>query len=334
LITREKLTEVLLAIKNLYIRPDDSVLVILTEGYENAPMIDILEGVHHNVVVIPNIESPSQEYPLNRALLNDKTVGWMITNLSASHSKPTREMIDSGMFIISNPNITADWLKILSPTSQEICVQNAKGILRRIGGDKGGQINISSAQDGTDLTLHVPSGNWQQEIGRRQGPGTNGLFGEVCTAPYNARGLYVLKKGDFLTNPINRLTDDVRITISNNRIVSIVGGEQAQMFQEMLQKSGNPLACNLGEFAFGINLGGFDAETSVVAEKLLGGVHIAAGTNSMCLQKSCPEILEFEHGRYNAGIHIDAIKFGASVSFKAEGESNWRAISVKGRLVA
>ena len=48
---------------------------------------------------------------------------------------------------------------------------------------------------------------------------------------------------------------------------------------------------------------------SVIAEKLSGGVHIAIGTNAICLKETCPDIDKFSYGRYSAGVHIDCIKF-------------------------
>ncbi|MBU2545496.1 hypothetical protein KKC65_03560 [Patescibacteria group bacterium] len=72
---------------------------------------------------------------------------------------------------------------------------------------------------------------------------------------------------------------------------------------------------------------------SVVAEKILGGIHIAIGTNSVCLKETCPDIHKFSSGRYNAGVHIDAIKFNPSVFFKAEGNGQLVTLLKDGKLM-
>ena len=129
----------------------------------------------------------------------------------------------------------------------------------------------------------------------------------------------MLQPGDFLTNPINEVIEEITLTIKNNRVVKIEGGVQAETLKLMLEEAKNPLAFNLGEFAIGINPAKpKKLHRSVVAEKLLGGIHIAIGTNGVCLKETCPNIHKFAHGRYDAEVHIDAIKFNSSVFFRAE----------------
>lgn len=329
-----ELTKVLEAQRDLYLRPGDSVLMVLTESYKKAPISAVLQNYPHQVVVIPDVFRSGQDYQLDEKTLSGKTVGWLISNLSISHSTPSQKMVDRKMFLISNPGITPDWLPILDPANSPICQRYADAIMTVIGGDIGGEVHIV-ADDGTDLHLKVPNGNWEKETGKRAGSGTNGLYGEFATSPYQGNGVYVLNPGDFLTNPLNKVIEEIRLTIRENRIVEISEGVQAGTFKKILNDVGSPQAFNLAEFAIGINPAKpATIYRSVVAEKLLKGIHIATGTNSICLKKSCPDLSRFSFGRYNAGVHIDLIKFGASVFFKSEATNQWITILREGVLMA
>lgn len=311
----DALIMVLEAQRELYLRPDDKILFVVDEEYQTAPLDDIFHNYEHDVVLIPKVKQPGQNYGLNEELMEGKTVGWLIASVSISHSAMSVKMLERGMFLISNPGISPDWLAILDPENRQPCREQAESILKAIAGDMGGTIVIN-ADDGTNLCLRVPSGNWFKETGEREGFGTNGPYGELATAPYWAQGTYVLRPGDFATNPLNEIKEKIHLTIRNNRVVRIRGGSQARILKEMLKKADDPKAWSLGEFAFGLNPGRpSPVYRSVIAEKLKGGIHIALGTNALCLQQSCPEIDKFPYGRYNAGVHIDCIKFSASVAF-------------------
>jgi len=311
------LGRILAAQRDLYLKDRDQILFVLAGSFRDAPIGRIFSQFPHDTVRIPAVKRPGQDYSLDEQLLEGKTVAWLISNVSISHSAATRKMLEKGMFLISNPGITADWLEVLHPANRFRCTRNARRILKEIGGDVGGTIHVT-AEDGTDLHLKVPYGNWTEETGKREGHGTNGLFGELCTAPYGADGVYVLKPGDFLTNPLNRVREETRLEIRDNHVARITGGEQAAMLINMIDASPHfPRSLCLGEFAFGVNPGRPKRILrSVVAEKMQGSIHIAIGTNSVCLREDCPDIKKFPYGgRYNAGVHIDCIKFGPKVSF-------------------
>ena len=329
------LRRILEAQRDLYLRSDDNVLAVITDSFRNAPIGEVVNAKNVNrchVHYIADTKRPGQTYDLDKSLFSGKTVGWIISNVSLSHSVGT-EMIKQGMFVISNPRMTEDWVEILNPANAEFCKRTADALEGAIGGDVAGTVHVTSS-DGTDLVLHVPDGNWDKEVGRRTGIGTNGLFGEYCTAPYNANGTHVLQPGDFLTNPINRVEEKIQLTIVNNTVVKIQGGPQAEALREMLESANNPLAFNLGEFAIGLNPAKPPRiQTSVVAEKILGGMHIAIGTNAVCVKADCPDLAKFVHGRYNAGVHVDAIKFGATVDFIQESSGKRTTLLKDGKLM-
>ena len=313
-----QLKKILEAQRDLYLKSDDKILVVLTTSFQNAPIANVLSAYEHQIVKIPDVQRPGENYQLGESLLDGKTVAWLISNVSISHSSATRKMIEQRMFLISNPGITPDWPAVLNPVNRELCQRKAKAILNAIGGDVGGKFHII-ANDGTNLCLKVPKRNWHIEAGSREGIGTNGPYGELTTAPYWAEGTLVLRPDDFLTNPINRVNEKIVLTVRDNRVVGIKGESQFETLTEMLEEPKDSKALNLGEFAIGLSPG--KPETlyrSVIAEKLSGGIHIAIGTNSTCLKEDCPEISKFKYGRYTAGVHIDCIKFGASVFFEPE----------------
>ena len=317
----------------LYLKPGDRILFVLVGPYAEAPVERWFRDYSPNVVRIPAIEHPSQDYPLDESLLEGKTVGWLIVNVSISHAPSTCKMVERGMFIISNPGITSNWPAVLDPENRPICQAHASAILKAIGGDVSGRVHITH-QDGTDLDLWVPEGNWEAEIGGRKNVGTNGLYGELYTAPYLAEGIYVLQPGDFLTNPINRLCSIVRLIIRGNKVTAATGDRDAIQLREILNGGKTPFRYMLGEFAIGLNPAILaQVYRSVVAEKLVGGIHIAIGTNSVCLKPECPDIGKFQHGRYNAGVHIDCIKFGTTVVFYPKTEPEKEVTILQGGVL-
>jgi leucyl aminopeptidase (aminopeptidase T) len=327
--------------RDLYFGAQEKVFVYLTESFMNAPVEDVLRNHPHKTIVGLDAERPGQKFSLSeKTFLEEWTIGWIISNVSLSHSVGAK-MIEHGMFVISNPGMTEDWAEVLKPENAKACRQTADALERAICGDVGGIVYIT-ADDGTDLTLEVPNENWMKEVGKRLPGevGTNGIFGEFCTAPYQANGTYVLQPSDFLTNPINKVGGEVRIIIRNNEAIRIeqsmyVGREnrKSTLYDTLLEAS-NPLAFNLGEFSISINPAQpVNVKTSVVAEKLLGGIHIAIGTNAVCLKADCPDIAKFQHGRYNADVHIDCIKFGATVTFMPEGKDEEILLLQNGKLM-
>lgn len=325
--------KVLSAQRDLYLRRNDKVLFVLDNAELICAIRDTFLGFNYHIALIDPIERPGQDYTIPSDAANDRTVAWLVTQASASHSPTTRKLMDREMFLISNPGITPDWSAVLDPANREPCERNANAVLNAIGGDVGGTF-IVSAKDGTHLIIKTPDDNWEKEIGTRSGIGTNGLYGEVCTAPYSAFGRYVLQPGDFLTNPINEVTEPIALWIAKGKVEGIDGGKQATQLRDTLAQAHNHLAFQLGEFAFGINPGKpKKLLRSVVAEKLVGGIHIAIGTNQLCLKESCPDIGKFRYGRYSAGVHIDCIKFGATVCLKRESQPP-KAIVENGVLVA
>lgn len=330
--------------RDLYLIHRDKILFVVDRGDWIPVIHEVFQGYGHLVVLIEPIEQPGQDYPLPQLIADYSTVLWLITKVSASHSNSTRRLVERAkskgidLFLISNPGyFTPDWASALDPANRAGCYRNAIAIMDAIGGNVGGKIFIDS-DDGTQLILGVPTGNWITEAGIREMPGTNGPFGELCTAPYSAFGRYVLQPGDFLTNPINEVTEPIALWFARGKLEGIEGGKQADQLRNTLARARDYRAFNIGEFSFGVNPGKPEKlHRSVIAEKLVGGIHIAIGTNSMCLQESCPEIHLFHYGRYNAGVHIDAIKFGATVRFVPRKNASAEPIPVKivekGKLV-
>ena len=186
-----KLKKILEVQRDLYLKSNDKVLVIVTESFKNAPIAKVLQGYDYKVVQISDVQYPGQDYEIDESLFNETTVSWLISNVSISHSGSTRKMIDKGIFLISNPGITPDWSTVLDPVNSKLCQKHANAIEKAIGGNVAGKVHII-ADGGTDLLLRVPAGNWEREIGERKGRGTNGLYGAFVTSPSDAIGPSVL----------------------------------------------------------------------------------------------------------------------------------------------
>jgi|GEM_PF-6405816 len=325
----ELLESVLEAERELYIRPEDKIVFVVDDPDLPEILARVFAANDFETAIIPPRTRPSEDYAFDDSLLKGKTVAFLVTGMSISHSPPTRRMMEkTGLFLISNPGIMPDWPSVLNPVNRIACERNGAAIFRKIGGDVGGEIHIT-ADDGTDLRLSVPNRNWFAETGRREGElGTNGPFGLFSSSPFQANGIYALEPGDFLTNPINKVREEIQFFIENNRIEEITGHDQAGVMKTMLDAPNNPLAYNLAEVGIGMNPGRPNSLLrSVIAEKVAGAILVATGTNFLCLKPDCPEIDLFKHKRYSANVHIDGIKLNATCTI------NGHKIVEEGRLV-
>jgi len=338
----ELVKEVLARLAEIYLKEDDKILFVVDAQLQEVDFNHIFEAWPYDVVRIPKVERPGQDYELDESLIEGKTVGWLISSVSISHAQSTKKMIEAGLFLISNPNITPDWPATLTRAAYVACGYRVHHLLYfmsgRLEGERpGGTIEITDDQDNR-LTLKVLANNWDEEIGDREGMGTNGPFGELANIPYDANGIYVLRPGDWLTNPINEVKEEIKLIIKGNLVVDIQGSKQAEQLKQLLKKADNPLAYSLGEFSIQLNPSKPEkVQTSVIAEKLEGGMHIAIGSNHMLIKDSCPpeEREKLTYGIYNAGVHIDCITFGKTVKFFREGEGLEDSFSIihNGRLL-
>lgn len=310
--TLDEVVAIVEAQRELYLRPEDRLLFVLDEPNADIPLEDLFSAWSYDVVRIPFVERPGMEYEVDEALLSGRTLAWLITSLSISHATVSRRMRrELGIFVISNPGVTPDWPAILRPEYREQCQSTAERMLHAMGGDVGGFIHLTSVH-GTDIMLFLPAANWKIEAGMREGSMTNGVFGELCNVPYDAYGVIVLEAGDFLTNPFNLLSKRIQLVVAGNQVVNIRGCLE---LRSMLHAAGDPRAFRLGEFSLGLNPGCPDRlYCSTVAEKLSGTFHVAMGT-PLSVNPQSPDIGRFPEVGYSAGVHIDAIMFGASASF-------------------
>lgn len=205
---------------------------------------------------------------------------------------------------------------------------DSRAILSRMGGDVGGTLHIE-APGGTYLTMRVPDRNWQEKTSHD----LFSWFGELFTSPFSGLGRLVLNTGDFLTNPKTEITSPLALWIARGKVDGF-NGTQSEELRTRLAKTRNYNAFRVAEFAFGINPDWLKwLPDSISESQLAGAIHIGIGTNNGCLRADCPEMQKFQYGRYDAKIHIDAIKFGATIRFRDK-DGTTRVIVENGKLLA
>lgn len=192
------------------------------------------------------------------------------------------------------------------------------------------------SKNGTDLILDIKVRSLAKETGIIDRPGTGSNFpsgeygGAVDLAETN--GVYV---ADGAIGMIGRSDEPIKLIIENGKVVKIEGGESADKFRDILEKTNkeyqekNPNdkitnAFRLAEFSFGMNSKAFrynekgekiSPATSLEAEKGLGTIHIALGKNTLFnIERNDPDYNDIP-------IHIDCVAMSTTITgIKENGE--------------
>lgn len=315
---------------DLFLRSNDHVLVICDRNLDNL-LCSVFASYSPRIKQLPPIEKPGCTYDIYPDELKGITIAFLITGASLTYATATRLMKESGIFVVNDASPIREWLPLLSDENLVSCRSNAVSILKALGGNGGGDVQITSS-DGTDLYLRVGI-DWKQEVGKRDGARMScGVFGELSNVPFTTRGTYYLNPGDFLGG-IGKLTERIALGIRDNVVTSIEGGFQSDQLRLLLNGAKNPLAFHLGELSLGLNPAKpRSIPTTMIAEKLTGSVHIAMGTPL----RVDPNVLErrlYDLINYQAGIHVDAVKHGATVTIHRFGSTLPTTIISDGRLI-
>ncbi|MCX6807035.1 MAG: hypothetical protein NT135_02880 [Candidatus Berkelbacteria bacterium] len=321
---------ILEAQRNLYLKPKDRIIFVLDEGYWDAPIRNLFDRWPYDIETIPAIRRSNQDFWVDQDLVVGKTVAWFMTSFDVSYSPVVEAMRKHGIFVISNPGITPDWIDLISSGMSSKCQYMASLILWAIGEVNSGVMRIT-ARDGTDLGLDIPAQNWKVDAGKRDNTMTCGVFGELSTPPLSGSGRLVLGSGDFLTDPINRVEERIVLDFKNGELVGVSGKLQSEQLLSTLRSTQNPHNHRIGEFTIGLNPARpKEIFRSVVAEKLVNGVHIGIGS-PLSMNQNSPDFSRFKFPNYCAGVHIDATKFGATVTF-TDSRRNITTLLKRGRL--
>jgi leucyl aminopeptidase (aminopeptidase T) len=269
----------------LELKKGETIGIIIDKTYKNLgeALFEILlkAGYETNLLRIPELKQNGQ-------ILSETIYRFMLAHhailapmkYSITHSPQSVKAAEKGVKIVTMPRIplisfqrgamTADFKKVKERTKK-----------------------LKEIVEGFNRFV-VVSKNFELEIVRESRPifGVQGKYpanlpdGEVFFAPMEGKS-----RGEFFAEFFGEFGRNVYFRIEKGQLVSCKNISLS--FLKVIKQ--NPLAANLAEMGIGTNDKALKINNILEAEKILGTVHIAFGTNASM------------GGKINAGFHNDAV---------------------------
>ena len=227
------------------------------------------------------------------------------TSHSITHTRAQREALAAGARVCNLRELDEDMMIRGGITADYNVVRRLTDRLVEM---------LSSAREarltcpaGTDITMSLEGRQAAALAGFADSPGTfSGLpDGEAAIAPVegSTRGVVV---NPFMIEKINRVHDQLRITVEDGFIVEITGGREAQELKKILDDRPPEAANFAAELALGTNSWCRVIERTREVKKLLGQAHVAVGDNQTL------------GGTVDVPIHLDMIFLEPTVYLDGE----------------
>jgi len=230
-----------------------------------------------------------------------KTVDVIIapTRFSISHTQARKEACQAGVRVATMPSITEEMFEKGGMTADFYDIQErCDALFERI---KDGRTARITTPLGTDLQLGLEGRRWLKDTGILHDKGDFGNLpaGELYIAPLEGTSEGILVVDGAMAGK-GKLENPITFEIRKGRVVSISGGEEAEVISKILEEASGKLAdpglvYNIAELGIGLNPRARLIGNPLEDEKVMGTVHVAVGDNSTF------------GGRVQAGVHMDGI---------------------------
>lgn len=270
-------------------RPGDRVLIALDTGVEHT-VREVLsraaeaQGVSYEVLTSSPAPGPNSEPdPTVAAALGQYQLVLLANSVPISHTEAVRKAVEKGSRFVMMDGLDLDMLSAGAASADYEEVHRRGVILERLW-NQSKHVRVTS-EFGTELEADITGReSWRFDGTVFEAPwflitGTAFPDGEVGIAPLegSAQGVIVW---DASVHSLGLLREPVRLTIKDGWIRRIEGGEQAKQFEVYLESLDDPKSYYVpAEIAIGINEAARVRGTMREDKKVLGGVHIACGTN-------------------------------------------------------
>lgn len=201
-----------------------------------------------------------------------------LTTFSLSHTRLRKELSSIGIRIASMPSFIKEMFYTKGAMSADYkLVKKETEKLEKIM-DQGKQAVITS-KEGTNLIININGRKSMADTGIyiKKGDFGNLPAGEVCLAPKNAEGMFIVPKGWY-----KGLTSNMKFIIKDGFVKKITGGGVVGFkFRDLL--FGNNCKESrrvIAELGIGTNDYAKRIDLILEAEKIKGTVHIAIGDNT------------------------------------------------------
>lgn len=223
----------------------------------------------------------------------------LVIDLPTNHwcyTEAYNEVLDSGTSIL------------LSCSDEDLCIRLApdEEIIKRT--EKAAEILTKAStiklisDSGTNLTLNKEERSCNPQVGcvSKSKIWDNFPSGLVETAPIedSANGTLVIAPGDPVVELERLITEPIKCTIKDGRIVKIEGKGEAKLLEEWFEQWNDPKVKIIAHTGFGTDhRAELFSEHAMDWESLYGGINIAFGANTA----------RFLNGKNYAKAHIDII---------------------------
>ncbi len=215
------------------------------------------------------------------------------TQKSLSHTDARRNANKKGARIATMPSITEELMeRTLNVDYNEIAELSNKvaKILTE------GKEALITSPGGTNLSLNIEDRSGVADTGILHNKGDFGNLpaGEAYIAPMEGKtnGTLVI---DGVMAGIGKIDEPIFIEVRDGFATKITGGKSAEELRQMLEKTNDKNAMNIGELGIGTNEKAKLSGNLLEVEKVFGTVHIALG-DSVSMG-----------GKVKAPIHVDGV---------------------------
>jgi leucyl aminopeptidase (aminopeptidase T) len=226
--------------------------------------------------MVPRLSNGEEPPAAVAAAMQEADVVLLVTEKSLSHTRARRKANEQGARIASLPGLTREMMaRALNADYEQI------GILSKSISDlltKGRRARLTTPA-GTDLFFDLTGREGRPDTGvyRDQGMFGNLPAGEAYIAPVEGttQGILVV---DGSMAGIGKLKHPITIHIQDGYADEILGGEEAEQLNALLQPHGKK-GRNIAELGIGTNQQALLTGEVLEDEKILGTVHVALGDN-------------------------------------------------------
>ena len=218
--------------------------------------------------------------PTVAAAMKEADVIFGCTKFSLFHSQARRDAVANGARFVNMVDYRPEMLK----EGALFCDFEAVGETCRKMAEKltGKSTCRITTPLGTDFTCSIAGRNPFPQFGRSLQPGQSSSPPDIecATCAVEGTGQGVVYIDGSIPHPLLGLIQEpIRLEIKDSQIISITGGQQAEIFKKILEDFGDPNVYCIGEIGIGLNPMCTLSGSMLEDEGCGGTVHLACGDN-------------------------------------------------------
>lgn len=265
-------------------KKDEKILVVTDpSSYAVAKILwDALESYPNRSMVMMSERNMHGEQPPEcvASAMAAADVIFGCTKFSLFHSQARKDAVQKGARFVNMVDYSAEMMEkgALFCNFEEVGKTCAKVA------DKLQDKNICriTTAKGTDFTCSIKGRNPFAQFGRILTPGVSSSPPDIecATCAVEGTGNGIIYIDGSIPHPLlGLITDDIKLTIKDSKIVKIEGGKQAEIFTNLLDSFNDPNVYYIGEIGFGLNPMCTLSGRMLEDEGCGGTIHLACGDN-------------------------------------------------------